>query len=195
MTDKTLTAEDLPMTFQAKYLGCCKAAGLWGIKHTRKPVDFLVESAKSSGQALKVVEIKVSTNGLHIQDLISKNSKTSVTHAIDSISYGVQDLTFTRVFCMIICNSRALEDSAKGINVAPQSVGNTGQQMQENLFMCHAFACESKHQARQLTFALAAAFKHFADVMKCKQDKEKLVRTIDLRTADQIADEESETEA
>ena len=36
----------LPQSFQVKYLGKREARGLWGIKHTRKPVDDMVAGAR-----------------------------------------------------------------------------------------------------------------------------------------------------
>lgn len=36
----------LPQTFEVKYLGRREARGLWGIKHTRKPVDEMVAAAR-----------------------------------------------------------------------------------------------------------------------------------------------------
>jgi hypothetical protein len=44
----TLRPEDvtLPQTFQVKSLGKVEAKGLWGIKHTRKPVDDMVANAR-----------------------------------------------------------------------------------------------------------------------------------------------------
>ena len=42
------TAENttLPQKFVVKYLGKKEAKGLWGIKHTRQPVDELVVEAR-----------------------------------------------------------------------------------------------------------------------------------------------------
>ena len=36
----------LPQTFLVKYLGKRDARGLWGVKHTRKPVDEMVAAAR-----------------------------------------------------------------------------------------------------------------------------------------------------
>jgi len=55
---------------------------------------------------------------------------------IDSISYGVQDLIYTRVFAMIVVS----EDGEK------------------NRFHCYAFICEDRLTARALTYSLSAAF-------------------------------------
>lgn len=35
-----------PVSFEVKYLGKKEARGLWGIKHTRKPVDDMVAAAR-----------------------------------------------------------------------------------------------------------------------------------------------------
>nr|XP_029717020.1 uncharacterized protein LOC115260232 [Aedes albopictus] len=42
-----VTVKDLPITFKVKYLGSQYARGLWGIKHTRRPVDHLVSICNS----------------------------------------------------------------------------------------------------------------------------------------------------
>ncbi|CAH2237882.1 jg4894 [Pararge aegeria aegeria] len=56
-----VTVTDLPMTFQVKYLGQSDARGLWGIKHTRKPVDLMVAAAKAlpPGQILPIVKLTI----------------------------------------------------------------------------------------------------------------------------------------
>lgn len=69
-------------------------------------------------------------------------------------------------------------------------------------FICHSFVCETKYHARQLTFALAAAFANYAQEMK---GSNKIVKqkkfAIDLRTPEQQAAQasgeevEEETEA
>ena len=64
-------------------------------------------------------------------------------YPIDTISYGVQDLVYTRVFAMIVVRERARDKEA--------DPGNP--------FQCLAFVCDSRQTARRLTFALAAAFK------------------------------------
>ncbi|CAH1403353.1 unnamed protein product [Nezara viridula] len=58
-----------------------------------------------------------------------------------TISYGVQDLVYTRVFCMIIV----------------RDVGDT-----RNPFECHGFVCESRTSARRLTYCLATAFAEYS---------------------------------
>lgn len=67
-----------------------------------------------------------------------------------------------------------------------------------NPFDCHAFVCESRNQARQLTYALAAAFQEFG--RKVEEDSKKgVVRkkfAIDLRTPEELEQaSDGETEA
>lgn len=52
-------------------LGNQPARGLWGIKHTRRPVDLLVERAKnlSPGKVLPYVKVVVSIDGLSFKVL------------------------------------------------------------------------------------------------------------------------------
>lgn len=91
---------------------------------------------------------------------------------IESISYGVQDLVYTRVFAMIIVKE-----------VADQS--------NESVFECHAFVCDSRQSARKLTYSLATAFHQYsrqlrATAIRPTLQKRKLF-AIDLRTPEEIA--------
>ncbi|XP_050558537.1 uncharacterized protein LOC118279871 [Spodoptera frugiperda] len=185
-----VTAEDLPMTFQVKYLGQSDARGLWGIKHTRKPVDLMVSAAKAlpPGQALPIVKLMIALDGVHLEP-VSHGTKTdefdqmSVFFNIESISYGVQDLVYTRVFSMIIVKDTA---DVKGLNP----------------FECHGFVCESRNAARRLTYALAAAFQDYSRRVKALQANAeyeepvppKMRFAIDLRTPEEI-EADLETEA
>ncbi|VVC89423.1 unnamed protein product [Leptidea sinapis] len=155
-----VTVSDLPITFQVKYLGQSDARGLWGIKHTRKPVDLMVAAAKA----------------LPPDDM----EHMAVFFNIESISYGVQDLVYTRVFSMIIVKDNA---DVKGLNP----------------FECHAFVCES----RRLTYSLAAAFQDYSRRVKEMQVSPDLNEkppslkkrfAIDLRSPEEI-EAELETEA
>lgn len=99
---------------------------------------------------------------------------------VDTISYGVQDLVYTRVFSMIVVTEADLKEGSP--------------------FMCHAFVCESRNQARQLTYALAAAFKDYGKrVQEENKDNPSPVKkrfAIDLRTPEEMTqDDEEETEA
>ena len=89
-----------------KSLGKAEAKGLWGIKHTRKPVDDLVGLARGLGPGapLPYLQLSVSQRGV----LVSPHPSNTCPaldcglYPIDTISYGVQDLVYTRVFAMIV---------------------------------------------------------------------------------------------
>lgn len=61
-------------------------------------------------------------------------------HNVDSISYGVQDIVYTRVFSVILINEADTQ----------------------NPFEVEAFVCDSRIMARKLTFALAASFQEYS---------------------------------
>ncbi|XP_059062559.1 uncharacterized protein LOC131855321 [Achroia grisella] len=186
-----VTVDDLPMSFQVKYLGQRDAKGLWGIKHTRKPVDLMVAAAKAlpPDQILPIVKLVISTNGVYIETVnqgMRKNEfeDMSVFFKIESISYGVQDLVYTRVFSMI-----TVKDSinVKGLNP----------------FECHGFVCESRNAARRLIYSLSAAFQDYSRRVKEMQAEPELDDrhpslkkrfAIDLRTPEEI-EADLETEA
>lgn len=187
-----VTIKDLPITFKVKYLGSQFARGLWGIKHTRRPVDHLVSAAKSlpPNKILPFCNLTVSLDGVRMETITSKhNAVTNFT--IDTISYGVQDLVYTRVFAMIVVKENYnLKD--------------------ENPFEVHAFVCDSRAMARKLTFALAASFQDYSKRVKEAEEqgsgtglgdvKGKPLRkkfAIDLRTPEEIQQDitEQETEA
>ncbi|KAG8222916.1 hypothetical protein J437_LFUL000210 [Ladona fulva] len=102
----------LPQSFMVKYLGKRDARGLWGIKHTRRPVDHMVTDAKGADGhpplVLPLVKLTVSREGVTLTaahltgEKKKKGPEQAVFHPIDTISYGVQDLVYTRVFSMII---------------------------------------------------------------------------------------------
>lgn len=64
-----MTEHDLPQVFILKFLGWEEAKGLWGIKHTRQPVDKMVNTAKSKELALPFVQLKVTKEGVFISPL------------------------------------------------------------------------------------------------------------------------------
>ncbi|XP_043279747.1 uncharacterized protein [Venturia canescens] len=169
---------ELPQVFQVKYLGSHDARGLWGIKHTRKPVDNMVASAKSlpPDTILPLVKLVVSEDGVSLLPLGKRKFEAGIskTYPIESISYGVQDLVYTRVFSMIV-----VRDNGNFRRVSP--------------FECHAFVCESKHHARQLTYGLAAAFQIYSQSVKtmgkANNETNEIVKkrfAIDLRSPEEI---------
>jgi hypothetical protein len=170
--------DDLPQNFQVKYLGQRDARGLWGIKHTRRPVDAMVVAAKNlkAGTVLPIVKLIVSKEGVSIVQQHKKVEEVLKFHPIDTISYGVQDLVYTRVFSMIV-------------------VRETGDLKDQHPFECHAFVCESRNSARKLTYALASAFREYSKLVKARSDGEdgkdglaaaKKKFAIDLRSPEEI---------
>lgn len=175
------TKENLPQSFKVKYLGHRDAGGLWGIKHTRRPVDDMVNAAKNmkAGTVLPVVNLIVSKQGVSIAQAHKKVEQILKFYPIDTISYGVQDVVYTRVFAMIVV--REVLD-LKG----------------EHPFECNAFVCESRNSAKELTYALASAFNEYSKVVKARsggddgRDARAIVKkrfAIDLRSPEEIAAE------
>lgn len=164
-TEQAPQAPSLPQSFAVKCLGWRESRGLWGVKHTRAPVDAMVATARALpvGQSLPRATLHVSAEGVSVDgDLLP----------IDCISYGVQDLVYTRVFCCVLVS----RSDAPG----PP-------------FRCHAFVCESRAAARGLTYALAAAFQEYSRAVKLKQAGQAAptpaARVVDLRTPEDIAAE------
>jgi len=169
---------DLPQVFQVKYLGSHDARGLWGIKHTRRPVDNMVSAAKAlpTNTMLPLIKLVVSQEGVALLPLDKRKQDANLSrmYPIETISYGVQDLVYTRVFSMIV-----VRETENFRRISP--------------FECHGFVCESKYYARQLTYALAAAFENYSKAVK---EKEKVAGitantarkrfAIDLRSPEEI---------
>lgn len=144
----------------------------------------------TSNRQLSFCNLTVDKDGVHLEQLSSGvtavTTKLERIHwTIDTISYGVQDLVYTRVFAMIV-------------------VKEDVQVKNDNLFEVHAFVCDSRHQARRLTYALAAAFQEYSRIIKLSEDihahsnnqtaKMKSRFAIDLRTPEELH-QEHETEA
>ncbi|XP_017761523.1 PREDICTED: uncharacterized protein LOC108551775 [Eufriesea mexicana] len=169
---------DLPQVFQVKYLGSHDARGLWGIKHTRRPVDNMVAAAKAlpTNTMLPLIKLVVSQEGVALLPLEKRKQDPNFArmYAIETISYGVQDLVYTRVFSMIV-----VRETENFRRVSP--------------FECHGFVCESKHHARQLTYALAAAFEIYSRTVKAQDKMAEMAGknakkrfAIDLRSPEEI---------
>ncbi|XP_055323094.1 uncharacterized protein LOC129578460 isoform X2 [Sitodiplosis mosellana] len=184
--ENEVVGNDLPLTFKVKYLGSEHARGLWGIKHTRRPVDHLVTMAKTmpTNKALPLCDLTVSRDGVFITTGCNTTKKWNYT--IDSISYGVQDLVYTRVFAMIVVKDN--------FNIKDP-----------NPFEVHAFVCDSRALARKLTYALAASFQEYSKRVKeieqqeLKNDSQTAKKkfAIDLRTPEEMRQtiDDQETEA
>lgn len=137
----------IPQTFVVKYLGRRDAKGLWGIKHTRKPVDQMVKCAKGlkTGDMLPFLKLEVSLAGVTISEMPQNTNRNYISGLIpiETISYGVQDLVYTRVFAMIV-------------------VSEFKYPAERHPFECHGFVCGSRQNATSLTLSLAKAFKEFS---------------------------------
>ncbi len=70
--------------------------------------------------------------------------------AIETVSYGVQDIVYQRVFAMIVV--KGAEDDG-----GPATTTQLASEFR-NPFECFAFVCDSSANARRLTYALARAF-------------------------------------
>ncbi|KFB43921.1 AGAP005585-PB-like protein [Anopheles sinensis] len=154
------------------------------------PISFKVSVAKNlpPNRILPFCNLTVSLDGVKIESITSKLTSVS-NFTIDTISYGVQDLVYTRVFAMIVVKENYnLKD--------------------KNPFDVHAFVCDSRAMARKLTFALAASFQDYSKRVKEAEeenggsgvDSEKSLRkkfAIDLRTPEEMQQDitEQETEA
>ncbi|KAH0946745.1 hypothetical protein HN011_006472 [Eciton burchellii] len=167
---------DLPQVFQVKYLGSHDARGLWGIKHTRRPVDNMVSAAKAlpTNTMLPLIKLVISQEGVALLPLDKRKQDASLSrmYPIETISYGVQDLVYTRVFSMIV-----VRETENFRRMSP--------------FECHGFVCESKYYARQLTYALATAFEIYSKTVKAQEKLAQVTGTkkrfaIDLRSPEEI---------
>lgn len=145
-------------------------------------------------QSLPFCNLIVKIDGVQVETMPTGSSTTSTTiaplkWAIDSISYGVQDLVYTRVFAMIVVKDEQIRN--------------------ENPFDVHAFVCDSRAMARRLTYALAASFQEYSRRVKEAEEVNmssnnnnvtidspfKRKFAIDLRTPEELQDASHETEA
>lgn len=164
----------LPQRFVVKYLGFRETSNLWGIKYTRRPVDEMVSDAKkvlstTPDKALALLKLEVTEEGILVGPM-PQNTNPNFPNgkfAIESISYGVQDLVYTRVFAIIVvkadaANVKLSELSAKGNGEQNGASGSSGGANGALPFRCHAFVCDSRQTARKLTYSLASAFSKFS---------------------------------
>ncbi|OQV21048.1 hypothetical protein BV898_05121 [Hypsibius exemplaris] len=143
----------LPQTFEVRFLGVHPSTGIWGIKHTRSPVDNLVETAKTlDSDDLTLLDLEVSEHGVFLRQ-ISPCRPLDTSHLIDlgrkpieRISYGVQDVIYPRIFAMIAIKEKSLID--------------------DRPFDCFVFLCDNRIQSRKLAYCLAKAFKDYGDSIK-----------------------------
>lgn len=88
---------------------------------------FKVTVAKTlpANKTLPMCNLTISLTGVSVETTSTKADTNKWNYAIDSISYGVQDLVYTRVFSMIIVKENySIKD--------------------DNPFEVHAFVCDSR---------------------------------------------------
>lgn len=143
----------LPQSFTVRFLGVHPATGIWGIKHTRKPVDNLVALAKTTDpDDLSLLELEVTEPGVYLRQLSTVRPSETAKEIelgkkpIERISYGVQDVMYPRVFAMISIKEKSVID--------------------DRPFDCYVFLCESRIQSRKLAYCLAKAFKVYGENIK-----------------------------
>lgn len=138
----------------------------------------MVAAAKAlpTNTMLPLTKLVVSQEGVALLPIEKRKQDSNFAriYAIETISYGVQDLIYTRVFSMIV-----VRETENFRRVSP--------------FECHAFVCESKHHARQLTCALATAFDIYSRTVKAQNQMAEMASknakkrfAIDLRSPEEI---------
>ena len=163
-----VAVDALPQAFVTKYLGARPCSGLWGITHTRSPVDQMIDAVgkMKSHEDLALVQLHVSRRGLylapHPRNRAADFSPCLVP--IEFISYGVQDNVYSRVFAFIVVKEMSSE---------------------EKVLECHAYVCDSAVTSRRLALSLALAFQEFAEKIKGKNYRFQ----VDLRNRKQLNDE------
>lgn len=175
---QTICVTKLPQHFECKYIGKTKCQGLWGLKHIREPVDFLVNKARrlSSLEDLVDVEALVTEKGIYIvqktkpQKSSSKDATTvndsnkkltqkyykSGLLPISNISYAVQDNVFGKVFSCIVVNEK------------------NGKTVSE----CYSFLCRQNDTARKMALSITLAFKEYGKLLQFKETR--ISRTIQM---------------
>lgn len=74
-------SEELPQVFNVRYLGFRESKGLWGIKHTRKPVDAMVTSVKESHNNLHVIKLIIAKDGCKLESIYNNKIETRYAYA------------------------------------------------------------------------------------------------------------------
>ena len=169
-TMMAVQVDSLPQVFVTKFLGRRVCGGLWGIKHTRAPVDELVRSVQQMpDRELPLVQLHVSQKGIH--STIHSQNKAKMEEEqegplpsdalpgtgfqkdllpIEFVSYAVQDTKFTRVFCLIVVRELS---------------------WRQKTLECLAYVLDGSLSARRLALSVALAFKQYAKTLEGKPYK------------------------
>lgn len=167
--------------FVVKYLGYRTTSHLWGIKYTRNPVDDMVKQAKyqltSDKTPLPLMKLQVTNDGIHVEPMPQNQNPSCPTgkFPIESISYGVQDIVYTRVFAMIVVKSKQSQQTNKLTT-------------EDKPFRCHGFVCDSRETARKLTLELARAFEVYSKKVKGTEEEEAAGEVVSAGDASGIND-------
>lgn len=140
---------ELPQGFICKYMGKRACKGLWGSKHTRGPVEEIVDAIGKlpKGEDLPLVNLDVHPQGLAMRPHTKNKVKCykPVQIPIQFISYGLQDTVYPRIFCFIMV---------------------TEMSSQKKSMECHVYACDSAKSARNLASCLALAFQSYSEQLQ-----------------------------
>ena len=172
--------DSLPQLFLAKYLGHRPCEGLSGTGNTRGPVEDMLDTVGKlrTGEDLPLCVLQVSIKGIIVQE--HKDNKGRKMHKelipLEFISYGVQDVQFSRVFTFIVV--RELSSKKKKTE-------------------CHAYICDRSATTRRLALSLALAFKEYANKLKGKPHKFKVEldsEKVDEKSEEDVVDKEIKPE-
>ena len=110
----------------------------------------VINRALKPGIPLPLLDLTVHEKGVAVRpnkDNANERFPTGPFN-VDSISYGVQDLMYTRVFAMIVVGPAGTDPIATPTKpIEPKTP-----------FTCYGFVCESRSEARQLTLSLSKTF-------------------------------------
>jgi hypothetical protein len=153
------------------------------------------------GKPLPFLQLAVTEQGVSLSSAPDNHNKDfdAGPFPIDVISYGVQDLVYTRVFAMIVVREIDTETTDDARPQRGAAVKAVRAEDFRHPFECYAFVCDSRQSARRLTFALAKAFQDYSKRVENQPKKKPKHYAIDLRTPEQmeedLANEAAETEA
>lgn len=88
--------------------------------------------------------MKVDVDGVTVSEMPENRARGSFEvgfYSVDSISYGVQDLIYTRVFSMIVVKSEAALSPA-ALMAASAGTSSTAAMP----FECYAYVCDSRQR-------------------------------------------------
>ncbi|XP_071478285.1 uncharacterized protein [Diadema antillarum] len=133
--DRVLRNEKCPI-FNVQYLGKMPARGEYGREYIAEPVEALIKLKER--QKLQRSALQISEKGFHFLDFNGPFGKEKhVLIPIHHICYGVADEQNPRVFAIIT---------------------RTDSNPDSSLFECHAFLCERKKNASEITYWLLRTF-------------------------------------